>query len=145
MYQDTITLFNRHGSMWYATVIGNVDLNVDKASIIAKYGESNKDNAKLHIKYFCDGENMIVGGKHYLTPKVYASQDTEQAENTITFRSGNDFDFFIMGAWDGDSVIFDNDFTDGFYNHLNKKYDGVYAISSVGCYSVIPHFEILAK
>lgn len=145
MYQNTITLFNRYGSNWYATILNNVDLNVDRACIAAKYGESSKDNAKLHIKYIKNDDVIVIGTKRYLKPKEYANQTEEQARNTLTFRSGDDFDFFVLGVWDGDSVISDDDFTDGFYNHINKVYDGVFAITSVGRYSLIPHFEILAK
>lgn len=145
MYQDTITLFNRYGSNWYVTILNNVDLNADRACITAKYGESSKDNAKLHIKYIKNGEVIIVGTKRYIEPKEYANQTEEQAKDTLTFRSGDDFDFFALGAWDGDSVISDDDFTDGFYNHINAAYDGVFAITSAGRYSLIPHFEILAK
>ena len=49
MYEKTITVFNRYksrfGDTWHPTVITNVNLIVDRASIFAKYGENATDNA----------------------------------------------------------------------------------------------------
>ena len=55
MYKDTITLFNRKegdaGDTWYPTVLRNVQLNMDRAAIMAKYGAESADNAVLHVRY----------------------------------------------------------------------------------------------
>ena len=56
LHRDTVTLFNlyeksRLDPMWYATVLHNVRIEMDKSAIIAKYGADTSDNAVLHIPY----------------------------------------------------------------------------------------------
>lgn len=135
MYQDRVTIFNRVGNTWQAKPLSGVDLNVDRMAVLATYGASSGDSAKLHIKY--NGDN--VGDYIYKEPKQF----TGGAE--ITFRSGEEFDFFMEGIWDGDAVVDDTAYIDGFYNYMNANYDNVFAISSVAKYSVIPHFEIMGR
>jgi hypothetical protein len=150
MYQDTITLFNRkpgergQPDTWYPTVIHNVNLNIDRAAIIAKYGASSQDNAVLHIQYqqkngeitiVCDSETE----KQWMPPKSW-----DKTVDSITFASGTNFDFFWQGQWNG-GIVSDEDYAGGFYDHMNHTYDYVFAISSVAMYSVIPHFEIMGK
>ena len=141
MYRDTITIFNRYhtpnGDVWYPTVLTGVDLNIDHAAIMAKYGENAQDNSKLHIRL--DGNK--VGGKIYVTPKEY--QALLSTTGYITFNPGADFDFYYEGSWT--TTVNDNDYLDGFYNYMNKRYDHVFAITAVAKYSVIPHFEILGR
>lgn len=148
MYRDTITLFNRYDNgsdIWLPTIIRGADLNVDKAAIIAKYGENSSDTARLHIKYIADGTTSKIGDKAYLPPKEWKAQTQEQAAKSITFASGQAFDFFILGEWHDTEPINDADYTDGFYNFANALYDNCFAITSAAKYSVIPHFEIMAK
>lgn len=149
LYADTITLFNRYqsklGDTWYPTVLRNVDLNIDKAAIAAKYGENSADTATLHVKYQRQGAGILVGGKPYLPPKEWDRQINDLLPATVTFSDGTDFDFFCLGDWGSVEPIADNDYLDGFYDHVNKNYDYVFAISSVAMYSVIPHFEIMGK
>lgn len=144
MYQDTITLFNRKpggasGDTWYPTVIKNVDLNVDRAAILAKYGAESQDNAVLHIRYKKSGSDAVVAGKRWLPPKEW-----KQDENTLTFTGGTQFDFFWMGEWMG-GIVKDSDYGEGFYDHMNRTHDYVFAVASVAMYSVIPHFEIMGR
>lgn len=146
MYQDTITLFNRkpgergQGDTWYPTVIRNVNLNIDRAAILAKYGESSQDNAVLHVKYQRDGKNILVSDKPWMPPKEW-----DKTVDSITFASGNNFDFFWLGEWDG-GIVTDAQYMDeGFYNFMNRTHDYVFAVTSVAMYSVIPHFEIMGK
>ena len=146
MYQDTITLFNRkpgergQGDTWYPTVIKNVNLNIDRAAILAKYGAESQDNAVLHIQYHRDGENILVSEKPWMPPKSW-----DKTEDSITFASGNNFDFFWLGEWDG-GIVTDSEYMDeGFYNFMNRTHDYVFAVTSVAMYSVIPHFEIMGK
>lgn len=150
MYNDTITLFNRKesrdGDTWYPTVIKNADLNIDKAAILAKYGPEATDTAVLHIRYQNQDGKKIASGKPWMPPKEWDKQlDPARA---ITFTEGDRFDFFWVGVWEGTEPIEDADYfayTD-FYTYMNKTYDYVFAISSVGGpYSVIPHFEITGK
>lgn len=155
MYSDTITLFNRrkeeNGVVWYPTILHGVDLNADRGAIIAKYGEQSTDTASLHVKFSTSEEGDVIIGhdgerneirKKYHSPKRWRS--LEDFSGTITFQDGNDFDFFAAGAW-ADEPIPDLNYVDGLYAYMNKKYDHVYAITSVAKYSVIPHFEILAR
>lgn len=150
MYQDTITLFNRkpgergQGDTWYPTVIRNVNLNIDRAAILAKYGSDSQDNAALHIAYRTENGEITIAcdsqtKKTWISPKQWAGQ-TE----SVTFTSGNNFDFFWLGKWDG-GIVSDADHSGGFYDYMNRTYDYVFAVSSVARYSVIPHFEIMGK
>lgn len=153
MYNDTITLFNRYesklGDMWYPTVIHGVNLNIDKAAIVAKMGAESGDSAILNIRYTHDGEgNKMVGEKQWKPPKEWDRQTNDMLPETLTFTAGTNFDFFYVGEWPDDAPISDEDeryMPDGFYNYMNKWYDYVFAITSVAEYSVIPHFEVMAK
>lgn len=148
MYKDTITLFNRksggrgQGDTWYPTVIEGVNLNIDRAAIAAKYGETAQDNAALSIRYTEQGGEIIVAGKPWMPPKEW-----DKTEDSLTFASGTDFDFFWVGEWDkgivSDEATWLGD--EDFYTYMNRKYDYVFAITSVARYSVIPHFEIMGK
>ena len=145
MYKDTVTIFNRLDDTWYPSVLFGVNVNTDKASIIAKYGENSQDNSVLNIKYTLDGEKRKIGEKEWLSPKVWRSQ-SEVEEDTITFAPGQDFDFFYVGDWGSEDPISDADYgIDGFYGYMNEKYDEVYAITSVSAFSLIPHFEVVGK
>lgn len=147
MYKDTITLFNRHadraGDVWYPTILRNVNLNMDKASIMTKYGAESKDSVVLNIRYHISQVGKMVGDKVYLPPKEW--QGIDDPAGTITFKDGKEFDFFRVGEWESTEPIRDEDYTNGFYNYLNSKRDYVFAITAVGLYSVIPHFEIMGR
>lgn len=147
MYCGTITLFNHYksrlGDMWYPTVIHGVNIQIDKAAIIAKYGAESKDNAILNVRYHIVDSNAMVGNKPYFPPKEWERQTNDKLSETITFTSGVDFDFFMLGEYPTTNPIADDDYTDGFYNYVNDEYDFVFAITSVAQYSAIPHFEIM--
>lgn len=149
MYEKTITVFNRYksrfGDTWHPTVITNVNLIIDRASIFAKYGENATDNAILNVRYNQFGDVKTVEGKPYLPPKEWESQVNEYLSSTITFAHGEDFDFFIEGDYGSEETINDDDYEDGFYNYMNDKYDNVFAITSVSILNAIPHFEITGK
>lgn len=149
MYSDVITLFNRYDmggdDVWHPTVLRGVDLNIDKAAIVAKYGENATDNARLHVRYTSDDGVVKIGGKTYLPPKEFKAQNSAVAAKCITFATGQNFDFFIVGEWKGGEPVDDVEYIDGFYNFCNNIYDYCFAITSVAQYSVIPHFEIMAK
>lgn len=148
MYQDTITLFNRTENTWKATVLPHVDLNADRAALIAKYGADSKDKASLHIRYVPteNGDSVDTDSGQPCTvkgPKEYAG-----ADGTVAFRpasTGEVVDFFLEGEWDGEPVINDGDYDAGFFDYMSATRDGVYTITSVARYSVIPHFEILGR
>ena len=148
MFTDTITVFNYYKDSlknvtWYPTVIHGVNLLIDKAAIVAKYGAESKDNALLNIHYQTVDGQIMVDGKPYLTPKEWERQTNDKLPETITFTSGVDFDFFMLGEYPTIEPISDDDYIDGFYNYVNDEYDFVFAITSVAQYSAIPHFEIM--
>ena len=145
MYKDTITLFNRKsggadGDTWYPTVIKNANLNIDRAAILAKYGAESQDKAALSVRYTRNGDNILISGKPWMPPKEW-----DKTEDSLTFTSGNKFDFFWLGEWTG-GIVTDAEYGDeGFYDYMNRTHDYVFAVSSVAMYSVIPHFEIMGK
>lgn len=148
-YCDTITLFNKYNVndsiTWYATVIHNVHLMIDKAAMIATYGEQSQDNARVFIRYSGNKNNAIIESKKYVLPKQWKALNESELGEYLTFAFGNEFDFIYAGEWDGDTVIDDEDYTNGFYNYMNRKYDNVFSISNVTQYSLLPHFEIVVK
>lgn len=151
MFTETITLFNRYhsklGDTWYPHVLHNVQLTKDKASMMAKYGAESKDSASMIIHYqFANTGKMFIEGLPFLPAKEWGEQLNEDLKNSITFNDDAQyFDFFVEGDLGYTEPILDESYPKGFYNEMNKKYDYCYAISSVGIYKLIPHFEILAK
>lgn len=143
MYRDKITLFNRlstaDGDLWYASII-EADVNIDRAAMIAKYGETAKDVAKIHVRFSDDPCGKHIGQYEYVLPKSWSGQ-----ANTITFKGGQAFDFIVVGEISVSSPVSDNDYTQGYYEYMNAQYDNVFAIDSVAEYSVIPHLEIMAR
>ena len=148
MYQDTITIFNRKpgseltGDTWYPTVIRNVNMNIDRAAILAKYGSETNDTAMLAIRFKPSaGEAMIDCvddvRKPWMPPKSW-----DGTEDALTFNPAGDF--FWMGEWQG-GIVSDSDYKDGFFGYMNKTQDYVYKVSSVAMYSIIPHFEIMGR
>ena len=150
MYNDTVTLFcqykdQRKNITWYPTILRNVNLNKDKAAIIAQYGAESQDNAVLNVRYRLDNGKIMVGDKIWLSPKEWDRQTNDLLSSSLTFTDGQEFDFFYEGEWPDENPIGDEDYgIDGFYNYMNRYYDYVFAITSVGGpYSGIPHFEIM--
>lgn len=134
MYKDTVTLFSLYQNVWYGTVIEQCDLNVDQAKILTRYGENSKNQALLHVKI----EDGKVAGKELVKPSNFDGSN-------FTINTGNDFSFFVEGAY-GELVVEDDEYvtesSDGFFDYL-KGFGGVYACKGVAEYSVIPHLEIL--
>lgn len=146
MYTDTVTIFNKHktsqGTMWFPTVLHNVDLNTDKGANVAKTGLESADTAKLHVRYEMVGDAIIIAGKPYKRPKEWTAQSETGFPTSLTFSSG---DMIMRGEY-VETPINDMDFKNGFQDYLNKAYDDVYLITTVGGpYKLIPHFEIGGK
>lgn len=158
MYSSKITLFNYYESAttgdayWYPHVLSNVDLNTDRGAIIKKYGADTADNAQLHVTYYMHATDQENTGKLIATksglvlwvpPKEWKNQTNDLLSKTITFSPESDF--FWEGEWDK-GVVNDDDYRGGFYQYMNQNKDNVFKITSVGGpYSLIPHFEVLAK
>ena len=150
MFHDTVTIFNRKrpmgftGDVWYPTVLHGVELQTDRAAIVAKYGAESADRALLFIHYQTDDEDKkLVGGKEYLPPKAWQAE--EDPAVAVTFTPGGTFDFFIDGPWPDDTPINDGDYTGGFFDHMKQTMDGVYAVTQASVFKVIPHVEVAGK
>ena len=149
MYTDTITLFNRkegnEGDTWYPVVLKNVHVNVDRAAIMAKYGAESADSAIINIRYVPDGNNKLINGRRWFPPKEWDNL-TDQS-GTLTFTTGDRFDFIWVGDWGNEDPVKDSDYIADldFYTYMNRTHDYVFAVASVAMYSVIPHFEIMGK
>lgn len=149
MYNDTVTVFNRYvdslkNTIWYPHVISGVNLIIDKAAIVSKYGAESNDNAILNVKYhFADG-GIVVGNKPYLSPKEWENQTNDKLSESITFSNeSTQFDFFMLGDYGSEEAIYDE--KESFFSDMQKKYDYVFAITSVAKLKAIPHFEIVGK
>ena len=146
MYRDTVTLFCRYkdgqtgATMWHSVILPGVDLNEDRASIVAAYGEQAQDRAILHIKTLPPGCETRVGELVYKWPKEYTGEP-----GTFSLKSGNDFDFFIAGCHGTCEDTAENDYLDGFFDHMNATHDRVYKVSNAAVFSVIPHIEVTGR
>ena len=142
MYNDTITLFNFHDTTkeWYPTVISRVDVGSPLSSKPTTQGIINEDTVSIIIKTNrCKQVNSRCGmRKDYIGPKEFARCDKPYEH--FTFNDTKDF--IYCGKWDGAGVIADESYESGFYNYMNKNYDGVYKITSSVFYGLLPHFEI---
>lgn len=150
MYNDTVTLFcqyeDKAGVTWYPHKLTNVNLAVDRAAIIAKYGEQSQDNATLNVGYTVEAGAITVCGIPWLPPKEWAKQEPGERATSLTFSAGNGFGVLMEGEWiNGDPVDDSKYGVDGFYNWLNRTADNVFAITAATKYDVIPHFEIIGK
>lgn len=151
MYDKIVTVFNYRenasGAVWYPHVLSGVDLNTDRGAILKKYGPDNADNAELHIAcVHQDGKTLIRDAAGELLswrpPKEWKSQETDLLGGAITF---DERDFFVLGEW-SDGIVNEDDYRDGFYEHMNSLRDFVFLITSVGGpYTLIPHFEIRGR
>ena len=142
MFQDTITLFNYHKAtgLWFPSVLENVDLGVNTASISTKNGKNGNDTVNLIIHCSGDKKVTVINGakKSYIGEKAYAG--CKNPSSFITFKPESDF--FYCGVWRQSEQIREEDYESGFYHAMNDEYDGVYIISSAAFYGLIPHFEI---
>ena len=144
MYTDVITLFNRvSGSRgepdtWLPTVINGVNINIDRAVLLSKYGPDCKDKAVLNIRYRSEGGRVMVAGKRWAKPMEW-----DQSADSLTFYPVKDF--FWAGEWI-DGEVSDADYgMEGFYGYMNRTKDNVFLISSFAQYRAIPHFEVMGK
>ncbi len=144
MYDDTVTLFNRRENqgeiLWYPTTLAGVYLSAGQAALEAGLGTMAGDRALLLVP--CQGSG-VLGGKTYLEPAAW--RRTDEPGGFLTFSAGAGFDFFITGLWEGSEPVPDRDYPGGLYQYLDRARDGVYAITAVARYQVIPHFEITGR
>lgn len=147
MYSDNITIFNRKSGgrgqpdTWYPTVIEGVNLNVDRAAIISKYGTESQDSVYMGIHYEKDGGTITIAGKTLEEPKSWGG-------TTETIKLDPDGDFFWKGKWDGGIVQDDEtEFSPygGFYGFMNATRDNVFAITKTATHSIIKVVEVWGK
>ena len=145
MNDKIITVFNRYHSKqlgtytWYPHLVRNCYFKADKGANIVKTGLENADSAKLHIPYELTDNRVIIQGMTYYKPLEWEKQPNDSYVENITFTEGQDF--FVVGDFSGDPIN-DKDYREGFYQYMNKHFDDVYKITTVGRYELIPHFEI---
>ena len=88
----------------------------------------------------------MIDDKLYLLPKEWKNQTEERLVQTFTFEADSQgFDFFYEGEWERLEPISNDAYDNGFYSYMNKTYDNVFVITSATKYSIIPHFEVVAK
>lgn len=149
MYKDTVTVFCRkkdsiNGGVWYPYILHDVNVNMDKGTIAKIYGDEATDNVILNVRYKKDNDDVMISDLKWLPPKEW--QRSEDKSSAITFSSGGSFDFFWIGEWAGGDIVPDDNYGNlSFYDYMQRNYDFVFAITSVGYFSVIPHFEITGK
>ena len=143
MFQDMVTVFNRRDGLWYPTVIQGVHVEHSAGAGPAAYGGQRADSVTVLVPYVPVDGAVTVAGKVYLPPKLW--QKVEEPERFITFASGEQFDFFVLGPWEETGPVSDEGWPGGFFDHLNRSRDGVFAISSAQRFGALPHFEIVGR
>lgn len=142
MFQNTITLFNYHEAtkLWYPTVFKGVDLGASNASRSTKDGKNSNDTVSILINCTVDKMLKAADGteKSYTGAKAYAKCGNPAA--CFTFKP--ECDFIYEGEWPDLEPASEEDYESGFYHAMNEENDGVYMISSVAFYELLPHFEI---
>lgn len=135
MYDSIITVFNFHEKTetWRTTVFEGVSLyEVSAETATRDSGKTNSDTVDLIIPTQAD---VIC---RYTGSKAYANMDDPQG--FFTFKAESDF--FVVGNHFSLEPISDDDYDEGLYHHLNNTQDGVYMITSVAFFGLLPHFEI---
>ena len=152
LYKQTVTLFNRikgpdDETIWYPTVLKGVHLIDSHSSSWNNQGGASGSTAELRVWYSINNGKIMIAGKPYYEPKQYRSLAEPQKAITFAFGHDDDCDFFVEGAFDNFKGSISDDAFDrhGFYNYMNKMYDGVYSISGAAKYNLLPHFVINAR
>ncbi len=147
VYEDVITVFDRWERdgrlLWYPTVIEGVHMDAAAAVGAAKYGQKLDGRASVLIPYFRVEGAVTLAGKLYVPPKLW--QRVEEPELYVTFTGGERFDFFIAGPWEQPGPVEDEAWPGGFYGHMARERDGVFAVAEVYRYNALPHFEVVGR
>lgn len=134
-FNKTVTLWNCSNSddvmeeeIWYPTVLENVRLIETKGRNVSTSGIKEADSAKLHILT----SNLK---KPYLEPKEWDALDDKSQAFTLC----QEKDFFVKGD------VSEIETVDNFFQWMKDHYDGVYQITTVDRFEVIPHLEVGGK
>lgn len=136
MYSDTITIYNLHNGMWYSHTFEGVDATgiADRSTATALNGSTKNDTGLILVQ---SDERKRVGALQYVEPKQYAALE----DVTGVFTLNTDSDFVVIGDHATEPVA-DDSYTDGYYDSVNSRLDGVHKITAATFYLLIPHFEI---
>lgn len=147
MYDDVVTLFNFHAKSgaWYTTVFHTHLLEVRVGTATRDSGITSSDTVELILHTFGEKKAPTVRGGdstkttvQYVSPKDYAKLDNPSGFFTLKPEA----DFFVLGSCPSETPIPDDEHDEGLYHAMNDTQDGVYMITSVAFYGLIPHFEI---
>lgn len=140
MFDRTLTIYNKHGNMWYPVTVNNADMHTEMVSNITVNGIDNVGAVTMIIH--SDSQKRIMassGVVQYVPPKQYAALSNPAGYFTFW----PEHDFVVEGSV---SIIADDDdYDSGYYNELNKTMDGVHMIRAAEWFGMIPHFEVAAK
>lgn len=143
MFDKTVTIFNQSNGVWYPKTYRNAQVITDRGYVRRVYGDTANDSVIVHIpcKYGV-GTCLLTDEIEFVLPKEF---DASADKSTIaTFRSGVNFDIILIGEYEN-TPIADDEYSGGFYKHLKSEKDGVYALTNVAQYYVVPHFELTGK
>lgn len=130
----TVTIFNRAVddgvfgvATWYISVLHNVRVVETLGKNISSSGLENADAVRVHIMLDRDLD------KPYADPIEWSTMD----DKTLAFTLTQGTDFLVVG----DLSDFDAEVPD-IYQYIRENYDGVYRITHVDRFTVIPHLEV---
>ena len=145
MFKDVITLYNFFHGVWHRHIIAGVDAGaIDASSKSATTGDARASLVNVLIN--CSADKQIVtdaGLRQYYPPKAYAALASPIESKALTFTEGTDF--IVLGAIRSEDPVTDDQYENGFYDHMYANQDGVYKINSAAFFGLIPHFEIGAR
>ena len=143
MHSDTVTIFNYYEdkkkdiAYWYPTTLNNVEAQVSEGLSVIKTGNENANSLWLSIPLISVNNELYADGVKYLKNKRYAA--SEDKSDCFTVKKN---DFVVLGAYESDSVINDDDYKDGFFQYMKSTHDDVYNINTIDEYKGIRHIEI---
>lgn len=157
MHDDVVTIFNYHAKtgLWYTSVFKNVHLlEVNGETATRDSSRTNDSNIELIIPIWtnnspctcCSVSQNRISYRNpdtgevlrYIGPKAYAN--LENPHEYFTFKA--ETDFMVVGNYSSVLPLDDDEYDEGLYHAMNDAQDGVYMITSVVYYGLLPHFEI---
>lgn len=139
MFKDTVTIFNFYQDpeteicRWYPKVLTGVELQISNGILRDKEGKEAADKAILHIPF----KNGRIQSYKYM--KSLEWRRSEEKNQCLTL---SETDFFMEGSFDMVVSVNDDDYPQGFFEHMKKTYDDVYGITSISRYDTIPYIAV---